>query len=161
MSCNFTEKVSQWIDGELAAEEAEQVNLHVAACTICQRTQEDFLLLREQIGQYSIKRDHAAERRALAEILGTERVPLWRRKIALPAPAFALIVLLIVALSAWTIATRATKSSLQPAIQSANHAMEKPSEQTAKDGVDFSRFDRGERAVIYTLRRAPIGNAQP
>jgi len=161
MSCNFTEKVSQWIDGELVAAEAEQVNLHVAACTICQRAQEDFLLLREQISQYSIKRDHAAERRVLAEILGTERVPLWRRKIALPAPAFALIGLLIVALSAWTIVTRATKSSLPTAIHSANHAMEKPSEQTAKDSVDFSRFDRGERAVIYTLRRAPTGNAQP
>jgi anti-sigma factor RsiW len=161
MSCNFTEKVSQWIDGELVAEEAEQVQLHVSACAICQRAQEDFFLLREQISEYPIKRDHAAERRTLAGILGTERVPLWRRKVALPAPAFALVVLLIVALSAWMIATRATKSPLQTAVQSTNPAVEKPSAQTAKDNVDFSRFDRGERAVIYAARRVPTGNTQP
>ena len=161
MSCNFTEKVSQWIDGELVAEEAEQVQLHVSACAICQGAREDFLLLREQISEYPIKRDHAAERRALAGILSAERVPLWRRKVALPAPAFALIVLLIVVLSTWTIAMRATKPPLQTAIQPANPEMEKPSAQPTKDSVDFSRFDRGERAVIHTARRATTANAQP
>ena len=161
MSCNFTEKVSQWIDGELIAAEAEQIKLHVAACAICRRAHEDFLLLREQISAYPIEHDRAAERRALAKIVGADRVPLWRRKVALPAPAFALIVLMMIALGGWTIATRFTRSPLQTGAQPAHSANANPSAPTPSDNLDLSRLDRGERAVIYTVRRAQSGNAQP
>lgn len=143
MSCNFTEKVSLLVDGELEREEAKLVKLHLSSCLICQQAQADFLSLREQIKSHPYESNASAERRAIKRILNSERVPFWRRRIALPVPVFSLIMLALFVLAAWSVYVRATRTAQIETVDS------RPSQ----DGLDLSHFDRGERAVIYTTKR--------
>jgi len=69
MKCDWIQKVSLLIDGELAREEARELERHLAACGDCQQAQADFLSLRGQIAAYKIDRDAFAEQRALKRIL--------------------------------------------------------------------------------------------
>lgn len=143
MSCNFTEKLSQLIDGELERGEAQQVTLHLLSCPVCQQAQADFLNLREQIKSHSYEPDANAQRQAIRRILDSERIPFWQRKVALPVPVFSLIMLTLFAFVAWFVYVRATGSRAAAPINS----------QASQNGFDLSRFDKGERAVIYTTKR--------
>lgn len=69
MTCDWTEKISLLIDGELRAEEARKTERHLEACPACRRTREDFLSLRQEIVSYPLAADGAASRRALEQIL--------------------------------------------------------------------------------------------
>ena len=69
--CNWTEKVSLLIDGELAAQEARAVELHLGDCFACRLAREDFLLLRHQLSSYHPEVNLLAQRRALDSILGS------------------------------------------------------------------------------------------
>ena len=73
MSCEFTEKVSLLIDGELSLAEMHEVERHLLTCVECQEVRADFINLRQQIAAYPVFADVRAGRRALAEILGTEK----------------------------------------------------------------------------------------
>ena len=66
MECDFTEKVSMLMDGELPQEEIEQVSMHIDTCSICRQARQDFLDMRQQIRSYESRREQAAEARALA-----------------------------------------------------------------------------------------------
>ncbi len=146
MSCNLTEKVSLWIDGELEADEAERLAQHAAACPVCGSAREDFLRLRRQVKAYEFTPDLEARQRALAQILKPAPVPLWRRRLAVPVPVFAATVLLI-AVAGWAIFTRlAPKPS--PAVLQPNAPA-----RASQNHFDLSRFDHGERAEIYTAPR--------
>src|SRR5687768_8388709 len=115
MDCKFTEKISLLIDGELTDDDARQIQSHVSACSLCQQAQEDFLLLRAEIRDYQSEFDISTQRQRLRNLLTNgsllkgERLSFWRRKIALPVPALALMVLLFVALSLWAANLRAAK----------------------------------------------------
>ena len=69
--CNWTEKVSLLIDGELAAMEARAVEQHLGDCFACRLAREDFLLLRHQISTYRPEVNLLAQRRTLDHILGS------------------------------------------------------------------------------------------
>lgn len=156
MECKFTEKVSLLIDGEVTGDDARQIQSHLSACSMCQQAKEDFLLLRQEIQNYQRDPDLSAQRQAIYNIVGAERTPFWRRKIALPVPAFALIFLLFVALSLWVAGLRATKSPQPAATIQPPESQEKPP--ASAKAYDLSRFDKGERAVIYTTKRTRINN---
>lgn len=158
MDCQFTEKISLWIDGELSDDEASQIQLHLLACAMCQQTQEDFLLLRQEIRDYRRDSDVSAQRQAMRNLLDAKTIPFWRRKIALPVPALALIFLLFVALSLWAAYLRSTKS---PTTTTTIQPLETPDKApVSASAFDLSRFDKGERAVIYTARRTST-NKEP
>jgi Putative zinc-finger len=123
--CNWTEKVSLLIDGELAAAEARAVELHVAGCFDCQLAREDFLLLRHQISSYRPEVNLLAQRQALQNILGAgasdrparARAAGWRERaasvFALPRLGPALVAasaLLVVALVAGLVVFRGGRS---------------------------------------------------
>ncbi|MDT7543664.1 MAG: hypothetical protein QOE33_3568 [Acidobacteriota bacterium] len=72
MNCDWTEKISLLIDGELDATEARAVESHLADCHACQHAREDFLLMRQQIVSYSVEPDVIAQRNALNNILGVD-----------------------------------------------------------------------------------------
>src|SRR5689334_5565652 len=101
MSCDFTEKVSQLIDNELSEEEAKGMSLHLATCQACQSAHEDFLRLRGEIKAYIAAPDLVAQRRALGRIIASEKPALWKRRITLPAPAFALLLIAVISLGIW------------------------------------------------------------
>jgi anti-sigma factor RsiW len=158
MDCKFTEKISLLIDGELTENEARQTGAHLADCAICQQTRQDFLLLRQKIQDYPFELDVKARQRAMRNLLSAATIPFWCRHIALPVPALALIALLFILLSWWAISLRLnnslqTTTRIQPVKPQDLH--------TAPASVyDLSRFDKGERAVIYTTRRVESGKAQ-
>lgn len=72
MSCEFTEKVSLLIDGELSPAELHEVERHLLACAECRQARADFVNLRQQITAYPVLVDINAQRRALASILGAQ-----------------------------------------------------------------------------------------
>ena len=147
MSCNYTEKLSLLMDGELERDEAEQVTLHLSSCLICQQAQADFLSLREQIKSHPYEPDASAQRQAIKRILNSERLPFWERRIALPVPIFSLMLLALFALVAWSAYVRATRPAR------IEHATSPVDNAPSQAGIDLSRFDKGERAVIYTIKR--------
>jgi anti-sigma factor RsiW len=72
MNCDWTEKISLLIDGELGPDETRAAEGHLADCASCRQAREDFLLLRRQINSYTAATDRAAQRQALRKILGVE-----------------------------------------------------------------------------------------
>lgn len=71
MSCNFTEKISSLIDGELSPAEARQVESHLVTCMQCAEARADFLSLRSQIANYESSLAPTVQNRALAKILSS------------------------------------------------------------------------------------------
>jgi hypothetical protein len=69
MKCDWAQKVSLLVDGELAAGEARDVERHLDLCGDCQTTREDFLTLRRQIADYPLELDAFARQRALKRVL--------------------------------------------------------------------------------------------
>lgn len=162
MDCHFTEKISLLIDGELSEEEAKEATAHLATCASCKRAQEDFLRVRNEIKTYAVAPDFNAQRRALRSILDSSKPPLWRRRVALPAPVFALLLLALVALGAWVASVRRNVKSA--AEQKPAKVLTAPALQsTAQDsqgGLDLARFDHGGRATIYKVRHTSVGDVE-
>ena len=90
MSCNFTEKVSSLIDGELAPAEAREVERHLLSCSECEQLRADFLNLRSQIASFDTSLQPVVQNRALKKILSRERrVPALQWAFGTQAIAFA------------------------------------------------------------------------
>ena len=70
MSCDFTEKISLLIDGELSEHEAREVQRHLTGCAACQEARADFLSFRSEISSYGASLNPAAQADALNRILG-------------------------------------------------------------------------------------------
>ena len=73
MNCNFTEKVSSLIDGELTPSETREVERHLLNCGECQQMRADFLNLRSQIAGFETSLQPVVQNRALKRILSTQR----------------------------------------------------------------------------------------
>ena len=73
MNCNFTEKVSSLIDGELTQSEMREVERHLLSCGECQQLRADFLNLRSQIANFETSLQPTVQNRALKKILTVER----------------------------------------------------------------------------------------
>ena len=97
MSCNFTEKISSLIDGELTTVEAREVERHLLNCSECGQLRADFLNLRSQITSFETSLEPAVQNRALKRILAPERrVPHRRPQWSFATQAVAFATLLIV-----------------------------------------------------------------
>lgn len=151
MRCAFTEKVSLLLDEELPREECEQLTQHLTSCMTCRQAQEDFLRLRNQIQGYGMLFDPIVSRRALKKILPYDQVPLWKKKIVLPVPVFSLLILCLIILGTWSLSARFVKPvQFEINLPIEERKLEPGGSEAA---ADLSRFDRGERAVIYKVRR--------
>ena len=73
MDCNYTEKISALIDGELSAAETRELESHMLICGDCHEAKVDFLSLRSQINDYPVAFKPVAQREALARILGKNK----------------------------------------------------------------------------------------
>jgi hypothetical protein len=97
MTCNFTEKISSLIDGELTPVEAREVERHWLNCAECEQLRADFLNLRSQIASFETSLQPAVQNRALKKILTPERrVPAGGLKWGFGTQAVAFATLLIV-----------------------------------------------------------------
>ena len=106
------------INGEMSREESERVREHIAACAVCRRAEQEFLLVRRQIRSYEAAPGAYNRASALGKI--TER--WWEKKIALPVPVFALAVLLVLAFVSWSLMIR--PSATAPASNKIAHERE-------------------------------------
>jgi hypothetical protein len=98
MSCNFTEKISSLIDGELTTAEARQVESHLLSCSECEQVRADFLNLRSQITSFESSLQPEVHNRALKKILAPERrVPVRRLQWSFGTQAVVFASLLIMA----------------------------------------------------------------
>ena len=57
MNCDFSEKLSLLIDGELSPSEAERMREHVNGCAVCTELEQEFLALRHEINTYQSDAD--------------------------------------------------------------------------------------------------------
>lgn len=158
MNCHFTEKISLLIDGALGEEEAKELSAHLSTCEACQRSHQDFLRLRGELKAYSFAPDSVSQRRALRRILVSENPPPWKRSIRLPVPAFALLLAAVVALGIWLVYARQTGQAPAEAQTKPVKIVTMPA--ASQDVLDLARFDRGERAAIYKVRRTGQGDVK-
>lgn len=97
MSCNFTQKISSLIDGELTQTEAREVERHLLSCGECEQLRADFLNLRSEIAGFETSLQPAVQNRALKKILSAERrVPVRGLQWNFATQAIAFVALLIV-----------------------------------------------------------------
>jgi len=69
MLCDWTEKVSLLLDGELPRAEAAAVEAHLGGCAECRAARDEFLSFRRQLSSYRAAVSPDAQRRALERIL--------------------------------------------------------------------------------------------
>jgi len=72
LSCDWTEKVSLLVDGELPRAEAATVEAHLAGCADCRAARGEFLFFRRQLGSYRADVSPAAGARALETIFASK-----------------------------------------------------------------------------------------
>jgi anti-sigma factor RsiW len=75
MTCDFTERVSLLIDGELSAAEARETERHILNCSECQQVRSEFLNLRSQINEIAISAQTVPLRGELKQILAPKSAP--------------------------------------------------------------------------------------
>jgi Putative zinc-finger len=118
MTCNFTEKISSLIDGELTQTEAREVERHLLSCGECEQLRADFLNLRSEIAGFETSLQPAVQNRALKKILSTERrIPVLGLQWNFATQAIAVVVLLItgavLSLSLFPRSDKSPKSTLR------------------------------------------------
>ena len=97
MSCSFTEKISSLIDGELAPDEAREVERHVFTCGECEQVRADFLNLRSQIAGFETSPASVIHNRELKKILSRgERASVKGLRWGWSTPAIAFATLLVI-----------------------------------------------------------------
>lgn len=149
MNCNFANKVSMLIDGELSAAESERVRTHLAGCAECQHLEKDFLFFREQIKE-SAADFSETEKFQIPTIPIRKQTPFWNKWISLPAPIAALFVFALFGLGTWLILSSFRQISNDSAIKNpVINTSSKPENQSNE--VSLARFDRGGRAEIYVV----------
>jgi len=165
MDCEFTEKVSLLLDEELEPDDALRVKEHISICHACQQAQDDFLRLRREIKAYDFQPRPFAQAGMLARILSREKLPLWRRSVSMPVPLMALLLAIVVGLGVWSAALRRANRSAQNkgATEKATPVKVLPAQAEVVEsrGSDFSRYDHGERAAIYKVRRTGLAATAP
>jgi len=144
MEHNDPEQISLYVDGELGDADRARLEAHLAACEACRRTRDAFAAVGARVRAGAAPADRLAARRALREILAGGPDPLWRRRVAVPAPALAALVM---ALAVAVVLLVAGRRETAPATA--------PPAPAIITELDPARFDRGNRLEIYVARHEP------
>jgi len=165
MSCNFTEKISSLIDGELAPAEAREVERHLLNCSECEQLRTDFLNLRSQIASFETSLQPAVQNRALKKILSRERrVPALPWAFGAQAIAFAtlLIVGAIVGLIVYQ-SKRAPQSEQTAVVQTPSPAPsasaeknKQPAPEASPEPAKGTKQPNKDDKDTQSPRRAPV-----
>jgi anti-sigma factor RsiW len=178
MNCEeLRRRLDRYVDGELAAEAADEAREHLRVCQPCARAEAGLRHLKSSLKRVVSR--HKPPRELEREVLRSlrsrarggvtrgggahdegprEAAPVWRAKVIVPLPFFALLLLSLVTLAGWSLFARApareegVSTKQPPPVASPTPPQEKPG------GLDFSRYSRGERASIQVVRRASLEN---
>ena len=149
MECEQMEKVSQLMDGELSDEEVAAVSTHVANCRVCERAAADFMSLRREIAAFDIELKPFVKQRVLRSLVASQNPPLWRRRISIPVPVMATLLLALLAIALWWTA----RSARLPPSQEVD-VRRVTTEGQSQAAADLSRFDHGGRAAIEKIKQS-------
>lgn len=149
MDCEFAEKVSMLVDGELPATEIEAVRTHIAGCPECRNLEKDFLFFRQQVKESFPERGKIEQAQPWS-FPDRKRARLWGRWGALPAPAAAVLVLALIGLSVWLAASRFNRVSNDTAMRNRSENIPAKIESPPKQN-SLARFDKGGRTEIYVV----------
>lgn len=173
MDCKeFRELLDLYFDGELSPEATLAARAHLEECVPCSRAERQLVLLQSRLKRVVSESEpppvlvHNVRR--LAQPVWAWLVPVlfkrpltrregevtessfWHRKITVPAPAFALLLIAIAALGGWVIARRSTAPAAS--LDAIKQPAPRLSTSLAPKGFDLTQFDRGERPAIYKVR---------
>jgi hypothetical protein len=155
MTCNFTEKVSSLIDGELAPAEAREVERHLLSCAECEQLRADFLNLRSQIASLETSTQPVARNRALKKILsGGRRAPARGLQWGWTTPAVAFAALIVAAIIGLILYQNSTK---QEQLAKVNAPSPAPS---PAQSVTPEKSKPEEEKETQTPKRAPSAPAK-
>jgi anti-sigma factor RsiW len=153
--CEYSEKVSELIDGQLASEEIEKVKVHLIGCQACKEMHEAFLETRGTIRTFAKSLTRPADRHARDRILrdGIGRpTTLWTGSIRLPIPVAVVMAVIMIGLAVWSVLSNTARRGFEPTRNSVGQT--RPTGELVSGQSDLARFDRGGRAVIYKERRS-------
>ena len=136
MECNYAVKVSMLIDGELSSEESEKIRKHIGNCKECQDLEKDFLFFREQIKDSTAIRDFV-----LPNNLSAQKTYFWKRRILIPAPVLAGLLLFSIVLGLFFLLNRNSQKE---------QIAETP--KSVSGETSLARFDKGGKAEIYVVK---------
>jgi anti-sigma factor RsiW len=172
MDCKeFRERLDLYADGELSGAGMDEAREHLKACASCAKAEAGLRHLRGALKR--VVNGHQPPRELEAEVLRAIRsrerthggraldesrrvgTHVWRAKVSVPVPFFALLVLSLVALAGWLVFTRVPAREGASTRRPAPVASPAPNAE-APGGFDFSRYYRGERASIRVVRRASL-----
>ena len=140
MSCSQLQNVSAWIDGELAPEVAARFLVHIETCAECQRAAFEFRSLGDNTRRAIPKTEDLEETAILARLVQPKRANAPRRGVVVPAPLAAVAAAALVVMAFWVGVLEFRDKKSPPG---ARLPTDTPG------AVDLSRFDKGERAVVY------------
>ncbi|PYS92952.1 MAG: hypothetical protein DMF64_06740 [Acidobacteria bacterium] len=162
MDCKeFRESLDFYADGELAPEAEAAARLHLNECAACRRAEAELLRLRRALKRTVAQHQPPPELvRRVEALIGAHRPHrLWQRRISLPAPVFALLLVATLLVGLGVASLRRAPPGKQSA--SVQPEQKPPAPAPAPQGnLDLARFDHGERATIYKVRRTQAGDAQ-
>jgi hypothetical protein len=146
-------------DETLDAVSRASINQHLSVCAKCKTDWHDLQQLRrllresmviapsEMLDERTLKAFDNKWPASAAEPVNERS--WWRKKITIPVPAFAMTLVLLAGIfwsfSAWNRDTEKSVKRVTPLNLTEAHGEDKAS----REAVDLSRFDHGERAVIY------------
>ena len=96
MNCHQLEQLSLWLDGELPPTDEASFAEHLAGCSVCSAAREEFLRLRGELRQDLPALNPFHQARVLSAILHAPDRSPWRRRVAVPVPALAALVVAVV-----------------------------------------------------------------
>jgi anti-sigma factor RsiW len=175
MDCEeFRERLDRYVDGELAADAAGEAREHLQGCQSCAKAAAGLRHLKSSlkrvVNRHQPPRDlerevlRALRSRTRGEVTrgGVENdkstrdaTPVWRAKVSVPLPFFALLIVSLVALAGWLLFARGSVGEEVSTKQPSPVASPAPP-QEASGGFDFARYYHGERASIRVVRRASL-----
>jgi len=164
MSCDeVNAKLEALFDGSLDSKSQETVEYHLS---VCQKSQVDRhqmaelrrLLRRSMVVAPSDLLDERTMRafddRWKSRGAAGAKTPWWKRRITIPVPAFGLALALLVAIiSLVTLLNRPGDKSSKRMVPETS-AKNAPAADSVRGVIDLSRFDHGERAIIYVERNS-------
>ena len=165
MDCKeFREILDLYVDDELSAEASAAARVHLNECLACRRVEQELRRLRADLKQLVARYEPPPElfeevgkisqspwRKLMNAARKRTRVgqPLWKQRIVIPAPVFALLLLVIGAFAILALRYEIRGPDTGTTALPRNQNAKPMTSQTDEGAIDLSRFDHGGRASLY------------